>query len=423
MSSTVLGNRDFRKLWAGQGVSLFGSLISRLVLPFFVIYTLAATPMEVAWVRIAEVVPGMVVGLVAGVVADRWRRRVVMIMTDSLRAMLLGLIPLLFLLHQLTLGLVIGLVVLLSMSDILFESAYDTYLPTLVPADQLVEANGRIAGLSSVAEVTGFGLAGVLFDTLGGALTFSVDALSFVVSALSLWAIRHPEAKPPAEDTGTTREALPPRSDLWHGMRVLWQHPLLRRIAGLDAVNNLFFGLSSAVYLLYISRSLHLPPAVQGLLYAAGGLGSFATAGFTDRIVFRFGHARALIAGTIVATIGTALLPVASGPLWLLVLFVLGQQVVGDAGDTLILVGIDSLRQEHTDNSVLGRVRSAWLVITSLGTPCGIVLGGWLAETVGLRHTLFLAVGIRLVIVVLALLSGTGIAQITTPIVQDSSSS
>ena len=402
MSSNVFTNRDFRKLWAGQGVSLFGSLTSRLVLPFFVIYTLSATPMQVAWIRMAEVAPGMVIGLLAGVVVDRWRRRQVMILTDSLRAVLIGLIPLLFILHRLTLSLIIGLVVLLSMAEIVYDSGYDAYLPTLVPPEQLLDANAKLAGMSSVAEVTGFGLAGALFEWLGGALTFSVDALSFVVSALSLWAIRG------SEPTVVVHVAV---ADLTHGIHSLWHHPLLRRIALMDSINSLFFGLSSAVYMLYISQGLHMAPVLQGILYAIGGLGSLVTARLTHRLVTRWGYASTLVLGTVVATISTAFLPMAFGPMWLLILFVLGQQVIGDAGDTIVTIELSNLRQRHTENAVLGRLRSSWLVLTSLGTLCGILAGGQLATIVGLRDTLFLGVGIRLVVVALALASGAMLTQ------------
>lgn len=404
LSSNVFTHRDFRKLWAGQGVSLFGSLTSRLVLPFFVIYTLSATPMQVAWVRVAEVAPGMVIGLLAGVVVDRWRRRQVMILTDSLRAVLIGLIPLLFILHRLTLGLIIALVVLLSIA--VFDSAYDAYLPTLVPPEQLLDANAKLTGMSSVAEVTGFGLAGALFEWLGGALTFSVDALSFVVSALSLWTIRRSEPTVVVPDHAHVALA-----DLTHGIHILWHHPLLRRIALMDSINNLFFGLSSAVYMLYISRGLHMAPVLQGILYAIGGLGSLVTAGLTHRVVTRWGYARSLVLGAVVAAIGTAFLPMAFGPMWLLILFVLGQQVIGDAGDTLVMIGLSNLRQRHTENAVLGRLRSSWLVLASLGTLCGILAGGQLATIVGLRDTLFLGVGIRLVVVALAMASGAVVTQ------------
>jgi MFS-type transporter involved in bile tolerance (Atg22 family) len=125
--------------------------------------------MQVAWVRVAEIAPGMIVGLSAGVAADQWSRRHIMGLTDTARAVLIGLIPVLFFLHDLTLGIIIGLVVLLSVAEIVFDSSYDAYLPTLVPPGELMNANAKLSAMGSVAEVTGFGVAGVLFEWLGGA--------------------------------------------------------------------------------------------------------------------------------------------------------------------------------------------------------------------------------------------------------------
>ncbi|WP_157782378.1 MFS transporter [Sulfobacillus thermosulfidooxidans] len=399
-------DRDFQKLWVGQGISLFGSLTTRLVLPFFIIYTLSATPMQVAWIRIAEIVPGMMVGLFAGVAADRWPRRQIMGMVDVVRAGLVGLIPTLFFWHCLTLGILIGLVVMLSLAQMLFDSAYDAYLPTLVPADQLITANAKLSAMGSVAEVTGFGLAGFMFAWLGGPLVLTLDALSFIVSALTLWAIRRPES-------GSTPMIAPERVrvDMRDGLLILWRHPMLRHVALIDGVNNIFFGLSASVYMLYISRGLHLGPVLQGVLYAVGGVASLATAGHTNRLVARLGYGRTLVFGSLLAASGTAFLPLAFGPVWALCAFIVGQQVLGDSGDTLLLVGLSSLRQVHTANAVLGRVRATWLVLTSLGMLIGIIAGGELAEIIGLKDTLFVGVGIRLGVVLLAMLGGPAIAQ------------
>lgn len=186
---------------------------------------------------------------------------------------------------------------------------------------------------------------------------------------------------------------------------------MLRHVALIDGVNNIFFGLSASVYMLYISRGLHLDPVLQGVLYAVGGVASLATAGHTNRLVARLGYGRTLVFGSLLAASGTAFLPLAFGPVWALCAFIVGQQVLGDSGDTLLGVGLSSLRQVYTTNAVLGRVRATWLVLTSLGMLIGIIAGGELAEIIGLKDTLFVGVGIRLGVVLLAMLGGPAIAQ------------
>src|SRR5262249_4231158 len=122
---------DFLKLWAGQTVSLGGSLVSRVALPFVAILTLEASPGEVALLRMADLVPGIVIGLFAGVWADRRRRRPLMIGADLGRALLLGSIPLAALLGVLRLTQLLVIVFVAGLLTALFEVAYHAYLPTL----------------------------------------------------------------------------------------------------------------------------------------------------------------------------------------------------------------------------------------------------------------------------------------------------
>lgn len=400
--------RDFFKLLTGQTVSLFGSLISRLALPFLIIYTFSASPMQMAWLRVLELVPCILVGLLAGVMVDRTLRRTLMLVTDLGRALLMGSIPLLFLAHHLSLPVIMVIAGLMSMASMLFDSAYDAYLPTIVPAEQLIDANAKLSAMGSVSEVAGFGIAGVLFNLIGGAFTFSFDAVSFLVSAWSLWTIRSQEPTP-----HSVPRTEPLIRDLSKGLSTILKNPLLFRALLMDGTTSVFFGLSGTVYMLFVSRVLHLGPIVQGILYAVGGMGSLVTAGLTNKLVGRLGHIQILILGTILAAMGTLLLPLAFGPIWILVLFVLGQQIFGDGGDTLLIIGLDSLRQLHSSNAMLGRIRSTWLVSTSLGMVLGTLAGGQLAQFIGLRDTLFVGVGIRLGVIAIALWSRSLMATTT----------
>ncbi|MCL5676462.1 MAG: MFS transporter [Firmicutes bacterium] len=133
-----------------------------------------------------EVAPGLLIGLFAGVWVDRLRRRPLMIWADLGRALLLGSIPLAYVLGHLTLVQVYAVVLLISVLTLLFEVAYQSYLPDLVPSDALVAANSRLQASFSVAEISGFSLGGVLVQLLTAPLTVLFDALSFLASAVSL---------------------------------------------------------------------------------------------------------------------------------------------------------------------------------------------------------------------------------------------
>src|SRR5215213_3375146 len=198
---------DFLKLWTGQTVSLFGSLIGRFALPFVAIYTLNATPFQVAVFGTAGVAPGLLLGLLAGVWVDRLRRRPILIAADIGRALVLGSVPLTWIAGALSIAQLIIVAALISALTICFDVAYRSYLPALIGRDELVEGNSKLAATDSVAEVAGFGLAGILVQVLGAPLAVLLDAFSFVGSAVSLALIRKPE--PAASPPVTARDAAP----------------------------------------------------------------------------------------------------------------------------------------------------------------------------------------------------------------------
>jgi MFS family permease len=387
-------HRDFLKLWGGQTFSNFGSLVGGLALQFLVIYTLEASPPQVAWVRVAEIAPGMLVGLLAGVWTDRLRRRPIMIWADAGRALLVGSIPLAFWLGRLSLTHVLVVAAVVSMLSVSFDVSYEAYLPTLVEAEHVVEANSKLSATASVAEVTGFGIAGALFQLIGGALTLTVDAVSFVVSAVTLAWIRRPEPAP-APASGEQQQSV--LREATEGLKLLGANRLLLTLAGVGGLSSFYGGIMSTIYILFVSRELQVAPGVQGVLYAFGGISSFFGAALAGRVLRRFGVGPTLVGSLATGIAGILLLPLAFGPAWLIVCFMVGQQLLGDGAETIYAIQVTSLRQTVTPNAYLGRVNAAWRVFGNLFVLVGTLAGGILAELIGLRITLFLAIGVRLI--------------------------
>src|SRR5438874_10187910 len=190
---------DFLKLWAGQTVSQFGSLISRFALPLVAVLTLDASPAQVAALQIAEIAPGLLVGLFAGACVDRLRRRPIMLWADVGRALLLFSIPAAALVGVLGVQQLYAVAILIGALSTFFDVAYHSYLPALVSRHALLEGNSKLQASAAVVEVGSFGIAGALVQLLTAPLAILVDAVSFVFSALSLASIRasEPETAPP----------------------------------------------------------------------------------------------------------------------------------------------------------------------------------------------------------------------------------
>src|SRR5438093_5593531 len=191
--SSLWRDRDFLKLWVGQTISLAGSMVGGFALPLVAVLTLEASPLQLGLLRVADILPAIVVGLFAGVWVDRLPRRPIMVAVDLGRALLLATIPAAALLGGLRIEQLYAVAVLVGMLTLLFDVARRSYLPTLVGRAALVEGNARISASGSVVEVAGFGVAGALVQLLTAPLAILVDAVSFVASAVSLLLIRRPE--------------------------------------------------------------------------------------------------------------------------------------------------------------------------------------------------------------------------------------
>jgi Na+/melibiose symporter-like transporter len=365
---------------------MFGSLVGKLALPFLVIFTLEASPTQVSLVRIAEIAPGMIVALLAGVWIDRLPRRPIMLWADVGRALLVGSLPVAFWLGQLTLFHVLLVASVVSILTVCFDVAYESYLPTLVEPEQVVEANSKLSATVSVAEVTGFGIAGALFQLVGGGFTLAIDAVSFVISACSLAWIRKPE--PPPTPSEARESAL---HEAREGVKVLFANRMLLSLAGIAGMGGLFGGVMGTVYVLYISRELQIAPAVQGLLYAFGGISSFIGAALAEPMLRRFGLGKTLVGASVLGLVGYLLIGAAFGPYWLVMLLLIGQQLLGDGADTMYHIHVTSLRQTVTPNHLLGRVNASWRLSDWMFVLVGTVAGGLLAEQIGLRAAFLLA--------------------------------
>ena len=374
---------DFLKLWAGQTISTFGSLVSRFALPVTAILILRATPLQITLLSVAELAPGLLVSFFAGAWVDRLRRRPILIAADLGRAVLLGTIPgaaLLGILHIEQLYLV---ALAVSILTVFFDVAYRSYLPSLVRREEVLEGNSKLQASNSVAEVAGFGLAGVLVQALTAPVAILTDALSFLVSAFSVVIIRKPE--PPSAPAGEQANAW---REIGQGIRLLLGNPVLRAIAATTGTFNLFRSLFGVVIMLYFIRELHLEPVVMGPLFALGGVSAFFGAVLAGWFTRRWGVGRTLIGGLLLGGFLSLLIPLAGGPLLLVLVLLAIPQLFGDGADTIYEINQLSLTQTMIPDRLQGRMNASIRFIEWTAMLLGLLVGGLLGQTVGLRATL-----------------------------------
>lgn len=376
---------DFLNLWAGQSVSLFGSLLTQFALPLLAALMLGAGAGQMALLAAAEVAPGLLLGFVAGVWVDRLRRRPLLIAADIGRALALASIPIAAVLGALRIEQLYVVAVLVSVCTVFFDVAYPSFLPTLLRREELVEGNSKLAASESLAEVSGWSIAGVLVQVAGAPLAILVDAATFVVSAVSLLAIRTKEAPPTIATEAREKMA----REVARGLRFVAADPVRRALAAAGAVDTLFGNALGALITLYLVRDLHLAPVVMGVIFAVGGVSAFAGTLFVPWLARRWPVGRMLLVGMLVYDLGALTVPLASGPATLAVaVLIVGQSF--DAAYTIYSVTRLSHFQRTTPDRMQGRLHATLRVVEGCATVVGLALGGILGQTLGVRVTLFI---------------------------------
>jgi MFS family permease len=378
-------NVDFMKLWTAQAISVFGSTITRDALPLAAILTLTATPAQVGLLSALGMAPVLVLGLPTGVWVDRVRRRPILIAADLGRALILVSIPIAALLGALSMPQLYLAALLAGTLTLFFNVADNSFLPSVVKRENLVEANSKLGLTDSLSEIIAPAITGGLVGLITAPLTILVDTLSYLVSAFFLGLIRTPET--PSRPTDRP-ESL--RGDILTGLRLVGGDPILRALAGSSGAFAFFGGFIGALYGIYAIRVLGLTPAVLGLLISTGGVGALLGALLAGRLARRFGPGPTLTGSFFVMGLATLLIPLAAGQRYAVAMLAMGQ-LVGDTALAVYFIHAVSLRQTVTPDHLLGRMNASFeFLVTGIG-PLGLLLGGALGQALGVRSTLLIA--------------------------------
>lgn len=377
-------NTAFRLLWAAQTVSAYGSLITGSALRFTAVLLLKASPLQMALLEMADLLPRLLIGLAVGVWVDRVRRRPVLIAADVGRALIVALVPLAAFLGLLRMELLYVVTCLAGMFTLLFDVAHRAYVPSVVPRGQLLEANSRISATCALSEVGGFASAGWLVQLFSAPLAILIDSVTFVVSALLLGGIHVKEAPPAAPEPDAAH------SPLAEGLRTVWHHPWLRVFAESTLLFDLATRAFGTVFLIYVMRDLHFQPGVLGMIWAVGGVSSFFGASLAERVTRRVGMGNALWGGLALFACSMLLIPAAQGTGWFAIGCMVAQQF-GDGFYVVYDVNQGSLRQAAVPSALLGRVDANLRTVSLIAMLLGSLLGGLSGQWLGARATLVLA--------------------------------
>ncbi|HET9979772.1 MAG TPA: MFS transporter [Ktedonobacterales bacterium] len=365
-------NRDFVLLWSGQLISTAGTQVTSLALPLLIL-AVTHSPAQAGIVAACSSLPRFLLALPAGALVDRWDRKKVMIVCDSVQVVAMGSIPVALALGHLSMIQLYLVALSQGTCFVFFWLARLAALPRVVPKEQLPAAVAQNEVAESTVTLLSPPLGGVIFS-LGRALPFLGDAISYAVSVISLCFIRVPfQMERKTQGAGTPRQLF---AEMLVGMRWLWRSPLIRFMSFVYAGFALAGGYELGVIVLATERQA--TPFIIGLIFAAGGVGGLAGALIAPRLQrrFRFGQLIPVLQwGYPLANILYVLAP---NPL-LMALVEAGMMAVDQVYDVVW----PSYRMALIPDELQGRVTSAYRMIFSSMGPIGAALSGILIQQIG----------------------------------------
>ncbi|MFC7403717.1 MFS transporter [Georgenia alba] len=384
----VLRIPAFARYWSGDAAAMFGSTITVVAVDVLVVNVFEASESQAGVVRAVQFLPYLLVGLLAGALVDRWRRKGVLAATYALRGALLLAVPILWLTGHLTLWVLAVVLFVVGVNAVFGAAANQSFLPSIVPRRSLVAANARIGQSGTVATTTGPAIGGGLVSWIGAPFTILVDAVTSLVAAACVASIDVEEERP-------HRSGRPHLlREIGAGLRFTYRHPTLGPLAVSTHVWFVGNSMAVTVFALLALRDLGFSGLAYGTVLAVAGVGGFVGALLATRVGRFLGEGNTML-------LGRVLTPVA----WSLV------AVVPDAGvSAVVLAGLAqacygfSLGVEEpsemgywqaaTPGHMLGRVNATRRSANRTMAVVGSLAGGVLAGAVGYRETLWIAVGV-----------------------------
>lgn len=379
----------FVRYWTASTTGSFGTAVSTVAIQVLVVQVLVATPAEVGFVNAARVLPYAFLGLFAGVLVDRVRRKPLLVWSNAAQAVALLAIPALWLADVLSLLVVAVVLFVVGALSVVEIAARQSFLPRLVPKRALLSANARIDQGDTVAMTSGPALGGGLVAVIGAPLTILVDALTCALGAVMNSRVRVEEPPLPRRPS-TPAQVL---GDIGVGVRYIYRH---RTIAPHAVSTHIWFignAMALTAFAPFALREMDLGAVAYGVVLAFTGVGGLIGALVAVRAGIRLGAGGATL-------LGFALAPVAWGVSALAPPTAAGLVILGAAqllaGFGMGVSNSNSLgyRQAVTPDELQGRMNAT---IRSANRTCAVVgalAGGLVGQLLGLRPALWVAVAV-----------------------------
>jgi MFS family permease len=368
-SATIWRNRDFRLLTGGQVVSQLGNSLQGLALPLIVLSITGSTAQAGTILGISTATY-LIAGLAAGAFVDRWDRKRTMIWCELGRAALTVTVPIALLCNAISMPQLYAVAIVTGILTVLFQTANSSALPHIVPAGQLPDALGATQAMGSATGIVGSAIAGATY-AVARAIPFAFNVFSFVVSALTLRAIR-----PDFQETQQNPSGQRLLREIHEGLSWIWRQPVVRLLTVVEAADGIRFG---AGYLLIIQLARHAGanPTRVGLVFTGAAIGGLLGGLLASRVVRRHRLGRVAITMLWIEALSFPLY--AAYASWLFIALVAFLESVLTP---IYSVAMDNYRLAITPDRLRGRVNGALSTVVTGATAVGTILGGVLLTKV-----------------------------------------
>jgi MFS family permease len=378
-SSTAFG-----AYWLGQTVSILGSNVTLVVMPWIVLNETHSALTTSATMAL-EFVPYLFLSIPLGWLADRWNRKQLMMVANLARASLLASIPIVSYHHPVSMAHLYAVTLAMSVFSIVFQSANAAAIPNLVPRERLTSANQLMQAGIAFGSTFGSPLGGLLMSWLSPASTLWIDSLSYVFAALCLFAIR-------GDFRSRSGKAQSGKFGILEGAVFIQKSPILRWNAVVTAMSNFGSQLSFGVLIFYAKQGLHLSSHAVGWILGVWGVGMFAGSWLSKAIGSVLPSGRILLLSRVVSFVGQ-------------ILFASSHNAYGLGlascfnGLSMALFNVQSttLKQLLIPDHLRGRVASVHQMIGWITIPIGLLAGGTMTSFIGAGGVFTCAAVIQLV--------------------------
>jgi MFS family permease len=385
--NTLLRQPGFLKLWIGQSVSVIGSQISGLAFPVLAVTYLHANEFEMGLLNAADTSAFLVFGLLAGALVDRWVKRKVMLVADLVRMVAVAVIPILWMLGVLNIYHLIVIGAVLSIATVFFDVSYQSYIPILLPKEYIGVGNARLETSSQISGIAGPGIVGALLNIFKAPVILIFDAVSFFISALSLWFIKDREQPKPKEDRK------PLKTEIAEGLKFVWNQKLIRAISFTTSTSNLFGTVVGTMFALYLlsPENLNLSVTSFGILMSIGSIGGLIGATATPRLIKLVGEGPLVVWSALLSGAVQFLIPLAwyIPHDWALVPLA-GQAFFTSFFALTYNITQVTARQRLCPEHLLGRMNASIRFMVWGSMPIGALISGVLGTVFGVLPTIWI---------------------------------